>query len=499
MPPATTILERARDLYARGDLASAHALLAERADPLDSRASFLAAEILIRSGAPERARAGLLRQLSGHEEKNAVSAHLLLARACLACEDRDGAVRALDVVRARHCIPSEREEEALYRARIARTADDSKAFRDALKIACGSADPVLNARAHRLAGDDLLERGRFVEAFAEYGRGFAALDSQRPLDDRLLATLLVDVAFAEAEFAHAEPEATLTALGSRPWNPSLAPIVSAALCHAGLYLSRRSRYAEAAAAFVRSSLLGGESPGAVAALARAQQSALAAGEPYSAQGFAVAALALAERLDWERQNADGAEALVPLALMLARSGDLAGARRFAARFEAAARSGAGAQKRAALRSIFSAHLSAVIAAGTPASRDDGVRRLRAVRQDLSRAGFAWRAIEVRADLFAVTGQTFLLEANRAQRRELLRAARSEVPEVAPGSGLSPQQHRIVAAVARGNATVEIALELGISGRTVKNQLHKIYHKLDIENPSREKLVAFVHANPKLFN
>jgi DNA-binding NarL/FixJ family response regulator len=57
--------------------------------------------------------------------------------------------------------------------------------------------------------------------------------------------------------------------------------------------------------------------------------------------------------------------------------------------------------------------------------------------------------------------------------------------------------RIVASVARGNATNDIALELAISARTVKNQLHKIYQKLEIDNPSREKLVAYVHANPKL--
>ncbi len=492
--PNATLLEEARYLYARGDLETASALLELHRDPLDAGATNLYCDSLIRLGWPERARALLRDHLPERDPKAIVRGHLLLAAAALASGNVAEAIAALDVAREHSSVAIEREEEALYRARAAHRNGDLKTFREAMKLAGGSADPVLNARAHRFAGDTLLAQSRLPEAFAEYGRGFSALASSGPRDDRLLATLLVCVSFGEAEFENAEPASTLRTIDARAWHPSVAPMVAAALAFVGRHLTRRGRYGDAATTLVRAALLARDTPAAVLALALASQNAREANEPFAAHGFSTAASELADRLPWETVNGDEGDALVTLSLMLAREGNLALAERYLGRHETLA---ANARRRVPFRLLFAAHASALIAAVCPATRDDGIRRLRTVRHELSRLGFVWRAIEIRADLYTVTGQAFLLEANRAKRRELTRTNGALSDDVRSQSQLSPQQMRIVASVARGNATNDIALELAISARTVKNQLHKIYQKLEIDNPSREKLVAYVHANPKL--
>jgi DNA-binding CsgD family transcriptional regulator/tetratricopeptide (TPR) repeat protein len=493
----TTLLEEARRLYARGDLFAARRLLEHNRDPLDAGAALLYAELLVRAGAAGDARLELERWLPERDPKTVVRAHLVFASASLSCGDVDAAEAALAVVHAHKLVAHESEEAALYAAEAARRRGDVRRMREHLKIASGSADPVLNARAHRFSGNVLVGEARFKEAFAEFGRGFSALHTARPIDDRLLAALLTEVCFAQAEFASTESIAAVAAVEGRDWHACVEPIVAVALGYLGLHHSRHGRHAEATAAFVRSALMAGERPAAVTALVRAHQNARDAGEAAGAGGFYGTALGLASRLDWERTTPADAEALVPLALALARSGDGDLARAYLALFERRYAPASAVSPRAPYLALLAEHAAALVEATGPGDRDAGIRRLRTVRQELSRLGFTWRAMDVRADLFAVTGRTFLLETNRAERRELLRASDAVPGDSEPGGRLSPQQARIVALVARGLATSEIGLELGISARTVKNQLHKIYQKLAIERPSRERLAAYVHANPKL--
>ena len=494
----TTLFEEAKHRYAVGDLHGAFALLDARRDPLDDGAFFLFVQIMIRTGAADRARREIGHRLPDLvSSKNVVRGHLLAAAAALACDAVDDALASLDVVRNARGVAIEREEEALYRALAAHRRGRAGAFRDAIKVACASADPALNARAHRLAGNSALAEGDLPGAYAAYGRGFSALNAARPIDDRLLATLFGLVAFGEAELERFVPGATLEAIEKRSWHASVQPLIGIALHYTGTHLSRRGRYAEATAALLRAIAVSGESANALGALGRASANATDANEPLAAQGFYVAATGLADRIVWEHEHPDARDALLGMAMIAARRDDLSRASRYLARFAALA-AGLATRPAGGHRTLLVAHASALIASMTPSARDAGIRNLRHIRREWSRLGFVWRAIDVRADLYAVTGQHFLLEANRSQRQELLRGNASAIPEatVAPAP-VTPQQRKIVAAVARGSSTGEIAGELGISARTVKNQLHKIYANLAIENPSRGKLVAFVRDNPAL--
>jgi tetratricopeptide (TPR) repeat protein len=265
-----TTYDAAYERYARGDLDSARRLLEDRRDPHDVRTTFLYAEILIRMRIGERAERILRDAMPERDPRDSVRAHHLLASAAISRGDLASAESALDVACANQRARVEREEEALYRASIAHRRGDAKAFRDQLKTACGSADPALNARAHLLGGNVLQQQGRFVEAYAEHSLGLSALYSARAIDDRLLAHLLIAVSFAESELETTEHMSALRAIDGRDWHPVMTPHVAIALTHAGLSLARHGRFAEAAAVYLRSTLVGGESANTVLALVRSR-------------------------------------------------------------------------------------------------------------------------------------------------------------------------------------------------------------------------------------
>jgi DNA-binding NarL/FixJ family response regulator/predicted negative regulator of RcsB-dependent stress response len=493
-PSTKTTFEDARIRYASGDLESARSVLEARRDPLDDRSFFLFATILIRSGDAARARVEIARRVADPDSsKSAARALILSAAAALSCDAPAEASRNLDRAAAVTTDAIDREEIALYRAAIAHRAGDCETFRAEIKLASSSADPVLYARARRLAGDVAAARSDFTEAQSEYRQGFSALIAARPIDDRLLAALAARIADANAECETCDHGVTLETIENRPWHPAMRARVGLVHYHGGLQMRRHGRHAPAAAMFLRAITMAGESPVSVAALGAASINARETREPRAAENFAAAALALADRIRWDEIPPAGHDALLSAALVAGRQDDVPSAMRLLERYAAMApiRGRFSAGPRSAL---LRAHAHALVAALQPASRDEGVLELRRVRREWSQLGFVWRAIEARADLYAITGRHYLLEANRAQLRELLRHTETTAP-VSPAPLLSPQQRRIAEAVAGGSSTDEIAIALGISARTVKNQLHKVYTILELEHPTREKLAAFVHSSP----
>jgi DNA-binding CsgD family transcriptional regulator len=147
--------------------------------------------------------------------------------------------------------------------------------------------------------------------------------------------------------------------------------------------------------------------------------------------------------------------------------------------------------------LFTAHAAA-------AERDD-VDGLLSVADALERLGMIVFAAEARAGAAAVAGVTdprrgrWLL----AEARELLRrsgTATSPRPELAVGDGdedheqagaLTDRQLEIARLAAARWRSREIADHLGLSTRTVDNQLGRIYKLLDVA--SRDELAAVLHA------
>jgi DNA-binding NarL/FixJ family response regulator len=79
-------------------------------------------------------------------------------------------------------------------------------------------------------------------------------------------------------------------------------------------------------------------------------------------------------------------------------------------------------------------------------------------------------------LAAARGETLL-------QPDVLARVLAQPPAATAGGGLelSEREHEVLAAVARGERSKEIALRLGISERTVKAHLASIYNKLGVDS------------------
>jgi two-component system, NarL family, response regulator YdfI len=89
---------------------------------------------------------------------------------------------------------------------------------------------------------------------------------------------------------------------------------------------------------------------------------------------------------------------------------------------------------------------------------------------------------------AVRGET-LLKPEIMTRLLAQPAPISEIPTSRPIQELTEREREVLAAVARGERSKEIALKLGITERTVKAHLASIYSKLSVDNRAAAIAVA----------
>ena len=78
-------------------------------------------------------------------------------------------------------------------------------------------------------------------------------------------------------------------------------------------------------------------------------------------------------------------------------------------------------------------------------------------------------------------------------RDLLTLSGDPAPP-APISPLTEQEQRLLRSLATGRRPAEIARELGITGRTLRNHLYHVNRKLGTKN----RLEAVIHAAPRIF-
>ena len=97
-------------------------------------------------------------------------------------------------------------------------------------------------------------------------------------------------------------------------------------------------------------------------------------------------------------------------------------------------------------------------------------------------------------VLAVTGVIAHAVAALVQRRSATPETVAAVPEPGPNgkrqpTDLTPREHDVLRALARGARSSEIAAELGISERTVKAHLASVYQKLGVESRTAAVAVA----------
>ena len=96
---------------------------------------------------------------------------------------------------------------------------------------------------------------------------------------------------------------------------------------------------------------------------------------------------------------------------------------------------------------------------------------------------------LRSIKLVASGQSILDPTVTGRVLDWMRSLQETTATKAKSNGLSPQEQRIVALIAEGQTNKEIAAELGLSAKTVKNYLATIFQKLKITR--RAQAVAFV--------
>ena len=99
-------------------------------------------------------------------------------------------------------------------------------------------------------------------------------------------------------------------------------------------------------------------------------------------------------------------------------------------------------------------------------------------------GYLWEKTDrielIRAIRTVAKGDSYLDQETADQTMRLLRARRGSICSPSALHILSPQERRVIALIAQGNTNKEIATELVLSEKTVKNYIVSIFTKLKIE-------------------
>ena len=201
---------QARSAAARGDWKGARSLLQANAQALAGRtdAALLEAQVLVKLGQPEQARAKALPILT--REPGNLAARRIAAEAALAAHDPAGAVAILRPLAAR---PDALTADLRLLADAARQANDP----DAAKLAARARFPGPQELARILAEADTAMKAR------NWGNAIAAYERILAVTDGTSALVLNNLAFAQGEVGNREVALgyALRALKQAPGNPSV--------------------------------------------------------------------------------------------------------------------------------------------------------------------------------------------------------------------------------------------------------------------------------------
>ena len=474
---------------------------------------------LIRQGRLLDARQCLTQSVSYHRTANDHATHLMLQAVI---EAREGCLSEAEALftqalrlKAHHTISAEIRYERALAQYLARRHSDARAALRAIRPNSG----IVYARAIALEGWLDSAAGDDHSAQAAFGLALRALDECKTADMYLRASLVRALALTVAELDHNDDDDQILKEVQRvSWSKSLIREHVQTLRYIGLVHRRAGRLNDAMRLFGEAAGIQPGSAWEIIGLAECACLCLDFDGPIgalSAAGYVAHAQRLVDQLAWPMVFGEQRTALLLLAQAFARLGDGAAAKRLVEHFgpiesTQSRRSEIDAQCHDDRLSTYMQHTLGLVhaACGDIAS---GRASLSGAHRAWSRLGYRWRALEALNDLKRIDPRRrriaddgVLNSTSDVHRQQLVAADRT--PHRATGRisdvalrercarryNISTSMAKVLQQALQGSSNKEIASDVGLAERTVKNKMLKLYGIVGIKHrgmTSRAELVA----------
>lgn len=384
---------------------------------------------------------------------------------------------------------SQRASIAYYQAFAYLYVRDLENARAKLADALEPSKHVTYPKALHLLGCIEIVASNSVKALRDFARAAEAYADCETSDPYVHAILTFHTAQLQAELGVGEADELRDAIDIVRWTPDLRDEHIESLRHLA---KRYARQGDRAAALGHSravvAMAGAHSPWTVLAQSDIASLLREADEPLGSGLVLSQAVATADGIDWSTVNYLAARAPLELALVLARAGDVAAAKRFKALYLASRldveRPGVTALASEHILQIIERHVDAMIAGAEGAAGAE--RSLANVSVEWEGVQYTYRALEARHDALDLM-----------QRIGLPRSVMSE-NAIAGSTGqtfLSLREDQVLRRAVYGSAQKEIADQLGFSERTVKNTLARLYELFKVRGHA--ELVSVVLRDEQL--
>jgi DNA-binding CsgD family transcriptional regulator/tetratricopeptide (TPR) repeat protein len=431
---------------------------------------------------------------SQHIDDDAIATHtMLLGSAHSQLGEFDRAATSFAAVRLAQPHPTILTETAYYEALSLWQIRDYKAARAVLQPAIGARQDIVTARALQLLGFIAIAEQNFAESHRHFEAALESLIRCRALDRHLEATLLHALSIGYAEVDVRDPVELDRMAREFEWTDALVAEHVQTLRHIGLAYARRRQPDTALDRFLEAAAVQSDSPWTIAALSDAATLSLRLNEPVNAGGYLRRCARIAEDLCWEAVAGEARMALLHFATALARSGDGGKARRYLDCYHGRDRLGARLPALSALNfdsrlQSFERHAEGLVrgALGLP----DAVPILADVVNEWRRLKYVSRSDEARDDIRALTHRSYHVGGAKqtAHDQNLETAATGTIT-------VTMQQDRIIRQLVQGRTIAEIADDLVLAQKTVRNHLARLYTLFEVSGQSQ--LVVAILRNPEL--
>jgi len=476
-----------------------------------SESLLLCARALIRKNRLTDAREWLTRSVSSHRTPDNHATQLMLQAVIEARERNTSGAEALFAraleLKTHHRLRAEINYE---RALVQFLTQRYDSVRSTLRAIRPFAD-LVSVKAIELEGRIDLARGSYRSAQAAFSTALTELDKCAEIDMLLRASLLCEFSEMVAELDHDQGDRLVHEAERVTWDHSVVREQVQTLRYIGLAHRRAGRLDDAMRLFGEASSIAPGSPWEILGVAECACLCIDQDNSWGARGYVTLARRLAEQVEWDTVLGEQRVALLVLAQALARLNEGVAAQTLVEQFRITAQSEMprfDGHSNLDRRSTCTQHTIGLVhaACGDIAT---GREALSGVHLAWSRIGYRWRALEALNDIKRIDPRRmpdWLLNGASNVHRKMLAGEERTLARAGnqtSGAALRERFARqydikslrladILQLAVRGRTNQEIAHELGLAERTVKNKVIQLYGIVGVVNRgtnSRAELVA----------
>ncbi len=471
----------------------------------------LCARALIRKHRLTDAREWLTRSVSSYRTPDTHATQLMLQAVIEARERNTSGADALFAralqLKTHHRLRAEISYERALVQFLTQRYDDA---RSTLRAIRPFAD-LISIKAIGLEGRIDSARGSYRSAQAAFSTALTELDKCADIDMSLRALLLCEFSGMVAELDHDQADRLVHEAELVTWDHSVVREQVQTLRFIGLTHRRAGRLDDAMRLFGEASSIAPGSPWEILGVAECACLCIDQDNPWGARGYVTLARRLAEQVEWDTVLGEQRIALLVLAQALARLNEGIAAQTLVEQFCITAQSEMtrlDGHSNLDRMSTLTQHTIGLVhaACGDIAT---GREALSGVHLAWSRIGYRWRALEALNDIKRIDPRRMpdwlLNGASNVHRKMLAGEERTSARagNLTSGAALRERFARqydikslrladILQLAVRGRTNQEIAQELGLAERTVKNKVIQLYGIVGVVNRgtnSRAELVA----------